>query len=97
MQMISDFSLEVLQETGNLTLNYFSHVMQVQMHKHRSVANTITLTDSALICKSDSVLPTSTYPNTGAQVQVLWGKSCSRTRLLFHVSFWPKANIQLHS
>lgn len=58
MQMISNVPLEVLQETGNLTVNHFFHATQAQICKHRSVANAVTLPYSALICKSYSVLQT---------------------------------------
>lgn len=76
----TDFSvvpLEVLWEPGNLTANHSSCVIQVQIYKHRSVADTVTLPDFALTCKSDSALPTWTHPDTGAResgfvVQELW-------------------------
>lgn len=43
MQKTSNVSLEVLQETDNLTANHFSCAVHVETCKHRSVANAVML------------------------------------------------------
>lgn len=92
-------SLKVLPEPGNLTANHSSCLTQILRYKHRSVVDTAPLSESALACRSDSVAPAWTPPWHWLEIKNrgLWGKSCGRTRILFHVSFWQRTNVQFHS